>query len=143
VGTQKPGLIFSDIVGAGSPTISGKNPQSRKPAPTHAKNPKTQYFDGISIFLAGMGRVYEIVDLSQILLVNPRLQVMEIYHIFGWYPPPPHAKNPKTQYFDGISILMAGMGRVFEIVDLYQILLVNPPLQVMEIYPDLWDIADL
>jgi hypothetical protein len=58
-------------------------------------------------------------------------------------PPPPHAKIPKTQYFDGISIFLAGMGRVYEIVDLYQILLVNPPLQIMAIYPDLWDIADL
>jgi len=28
-------------------------------------------------------------------------------------------------------------------VDFYQIWLVNPPLQVMEIYPDFWDIADL
>jgi len=72
-----------NLVGAGSPTISGKNPQSRKPAPTPCKNPKTQYFDGISILMAGMGRVYEIVDLYQILLVNPPLQVMAIYHIFS------------------------------------------------------------
>ncbi|MEG4113318.1 MULTISPECIES: hypothetical protein [unclassified Microcoleus] len=47
------------------------------------------------------------------------------------------------KYFDGISIFVAGMGRVYEIVDLYQIWLVNPPLQVMEIYPYFWDIADL
>jgi hypothetical protein len=38
---------------------------------------------------------------------------------------------------------MAGMGRVFEMVDFYQIWLVNPPLQVREIYPYFWKIADL
>lgn len=49
--------------------------------------------------MAGMGRVYEIVDLYQILLVNPPLQIMAIYHIFGRYPPPPHAKTPTNTIF--------------------------------------------
>ncbi|TAF69534.1 MAG: hypothetical protein EAZ59_08400 [Oscillatoriales cyanobacterium] len=84
--------------------------------------------------MVGMGRVYEIVDLYQILLVNPPLRIMVIYPYFWTVSAPTHAKIPKTQYFDGISILMAGMGRVYEIVDLYQILLVNPPLQIIAIY---------